>query len=191
MKTGEPILHFGKIGICPAVHIRKKDKRLIPYPRAVCAVILEFVQKIFLLYPQQGAESHGVQVLDLARGYHHVVTALVPHQNLPVSVIDDAARGKDSRLYDGVVEGVGLVAVIYHLDVKQTCEQDKHSQSKAYQNFQVSVGGIHRLSKDDGFGQGTKGGAACGGIEPLQKQNVQSDGPGAVYPAVYQKIYSA
>ena len=74
-------------------------------------VFLEFSPNEFRRNVKHGSEGHRIKSLDLTRAHKYVIRHLVTHQDIPVTVIDDAAGGVNCLIDGGIAVCVLLIAV--------------------------------------------------------------------------------
>ena len=145
LESGELVLDLGEPHVCLGRDLLDHGLRLVADTRAVLAVIGHPVADELDVHVQCRREGEGVEGLDLARRHDDVVCGLVADEDLPVTVVDDAACGVDGLVDHGVVVGTLLVLVMDDLDGEKLDQKDGGDGPQTYQKL-VFPAEVHGLS---------------------------------------------
>ena len=132
-EAGELVFHLVEPHVCLRRNLPQHDYGLISNAAPVLPVFFHLFPDEVLPGSENAGEGGRVEGLDLPGGHEDVIGDLVPDENPPCAVIDDAPCRVNHLIYHGVVGGVPLVPVVENLDLEEAGDQNCDRYPQTYE----------------------------------------------------------
>ena len=132
VESGEPVFLLCKQGVSFLCQFFHEDNGTEAYASAVFPVFLHPFPDESRFHVQDFGQGKGVECPCFARCHHQVIRHVVAYQYLAVTVVDEASRRVDYRIYEGVVVGIDFIFVVYYLYPEKFAEKYGCGHDYAY-----------------------------------------------------------